>query len=71
MGLGPPETLCFGRLGTEVDMRSRAASKSIVAALTLAGTAAAFVLGAQAGALLNGRIMTISVARMPLPVLSR
>jgi hypothetical protein len=51
-------------------MRSRAASKSIVAALALAGTAAAFVLGAQAGALLNGRIMTISVARVPMPVLS-
>lgn len=51
-------------------MRSRAASKSIIVALALVGTAAAFAVGAQAGALLNGRIMTISVARVPMPVLA-
>lgn len=51
-------------------MRSRAATKSIVIALALAGTAAAFMIGAQAGALLNGRVMAISVARVPMPVVA-
>jgi len=51
-------------------MRSTVASKSAVVALALVGTAGAFVLGAHAGAALNGRVMAISVARVPMPVLS-
>ena len=51
-------------------MRSQVATKSAVVALALAGTAVAFIIGAQAGALLNGRIMAVSVARMPIPVAS-
>lgn len=51
-------------------MRSQVASKSAVVALALAGTAVAFVIGAQAGALLNGRIMAISVARVPIRVMA-
>jgi hypothetical protein len=46
------------------------ATKSAVIALALAGTALAFVVGAQAGALLNGRVMAVSVARVPMPVLA-
>jgi hypothetical protein len=41
-----------------------------VAGIALAGTVLAFALGAQAGALLNGRIMAVSVARVPMPVLA-
>ncbi len=48
-------------------MRSTAITKSAVVALALVGTALAFVIGAQAGAMLNGRMMTISVAKMPIP----
>jgi hypothetical protein len=62
--------LCFSRLQTEVDMRSRVATKSAVIALALAGTAIAFIAGAQAGALLNGRVMAVSVARVPMPVIA-
>jgi hypothetical protein len=51
-------------------MRSRAANKSVVIAIALAGTVAAFVVGAQAGALLNGRVMAVSVARVPMPVMA-
>jgi hypothetical protein len=51
-------------------MRSSVATKSVVVALALAGTLLAFVLGAQAGTLLNGRIMAVSVARVPMPVLA-
>ncbi len=51
-------------------MRSRVATKSAVIALALAGTAVAFIVGAQAGALLNGRVMAVSVARVPMPVLA-
>ena len=51
-------------------MRSRVATKSAVIALALIGTALAFLIGAQAGALLNGRVMAISVARVPMPVLA-
>jgi len=51
-------------------MRSRVATKSAVIALALLGTAAAFVVGAQAGATLNGRVMAISVARVPMPMLT-
>jgi hypothetical protein len=47
---------------------SRVATKSVVVALALAGTAAAFAIGAQAGALLNGRVMAISVAHVPMPL---
>lgn len=43
-------------------------TKSAVVAIALAGTAAAFAIGAQAGAILNGRVMAISVARVPMPV---
>ncbi len=51
-------------------MRSRVATKSSVILIALAGTLGAFTLGAYAGAALNGRVMTISVARMPLPTIS-
>jgi hypothetical protein len=51
-------------------MRSGVATKSSVVLLALAGTAVAFTLGAYAGAALNGRVMAISVARLPMPVLS-
>ena len=51
-------------------MRSQVATKSTVVALALAGTAVAFVVGAQAGALLNGRVMAVSVARVPLPLVA-
>jgi hypothetical protein len=46
------------------------ATKSVVVALALAGTAAAFAVGAQAGSLLNGRLMSIQVARVPMPVVA-
>lgn len=51
-------------------MRSRVATKSAVIALALTGTALAFLVGAQAGAILNGRVMAVSVARVPMPVLA-
>lgn len=51
-------------------MRSSVAAKSTVIVFALAGTLGAFVFGAYAGAALNGRVMTISVARMPLPAIS-
>jgi hypothetical protein len=51
-------------------MRSRAVANSVVIALALAGTAVAFIVGAQAGALLHGRVMAVSVARVPMPVLA-
>jgi hypothetical protein len=51
-------------------MRARMATQSAVIVLALAGTAAAFVVGAQAGALLNGRVMAVSVARVPMPVMA-
>lgn len=50
---------------------SLVATKSVVIALALAGTALAFVVGAQAGAALNGRVMQISVARVPMPVIAK
>lgn len=43
-------------------------TKSAVIAIALVGTAAAFIVGAQAGAILNGRVMGMSVARVPMPV---
>lgn len=43
-------------------------TKSAVIAIALVGTAAAFIVGAQAGAILNGRVMAISVAHVPMPV---
>lgn len=46
------------------------ATKSAVIALALAGTALAFLVGAQAGAILNGRVMAVSVARVPMPVMA-
>lgn len=52
-------------------MRSRVATKSAVIALALLGTVAAFTVGAHAGAALNGRVMAISVARVPMPVLAK
>ena len=51
-------------------MQSRVATKSAVIALALVGTALAFLVGAQAGAILNGRVMAVSVARVPMPVLA-
>ena len=43
------------------------ATTSAVVGLALFGTAAAFIMGAQAGAALNGRVMQISVAKVPMP----
>lgn len=51
-------------------MRSRMATKSAVIAIALLGTATAFVLGARAGAALNGRAASFQVARVPIPVLA-
>lgn len=51
-------------------MRSKAANTSVVVGIALVGTVLAFTIGAQAGALLNGRVMSISVARVPMPVLA-
>jgi hypothetical protein len=51
-------------------MRSRVATRSAVVAIALLGTAGAFVLGAYAGTALNGRVMAISVARVPMPVVA-
>ncbi|MBS2016913.1 MAG: hypothetical protein JST00_28765 [Deltaproteobacteria bacterium] len=47
------------------------ATKSAVIALALAGTTAAFIIGAHAGATLNGRVMAISVARSPMLVVAK
>jgi hypothetical protein len=49
---------------------SKVATKSAVIALALAGTAAAFIIGAHAGATLNGRVMSIQVARVPMPIVA-
>lgn len=49
-------------------MRRTVATRSTVVALALLGTGVAFFVGAQAGALLNGRVMTGSVARVPSPL---
>ncbi|HSO31789.1 MAG TPA: hypothetical protein VLT33_04720 [Labilithrix sp.] len=46
------------------------ATKSVIIGIALMGTLAAFVVGAQAGAILNGRVMAISVARVPMPVVA-
>ena len=51
-------------------MQSTMATKSAVIAIALLGTLAAFAIGAQAGALLNGRVMAISVAHVPMPVVA-
>ena len=51
-------------------MRSRALTKSVVVVIALAGTAAAFMVGAQAGNILNGHVMAISVARVPMHVMA-
>jgi len=51
-------------------MRGNVATKSTVIAIAIAGTAGAFVMGAHAGAALNGRVMAISVARVPMPILA-
>lgn len=50
--------------------QSSKGTKSVVLAIALVGTAAAFVVGAQAGAILNGKVMAISVARVPMPVVA-
>lgn len=51
--------------------RSKLATKSAVIGLALAGTALAFIIGAHAGATLNGRVMAISVARSPMLVVAK
>lgn len=51
-------------------MRSNVKTKSAVVALALVGTLAAFIVGAQAGAVLNGRVMAVSIARVPMPALA-
>lgn len=46
-----------------------AASKSAVLGIAIVGTVLAFAIGAQAGALLNGRVGAFSVASVPMPVM--
>lgn len=48
---------------------SKVASKSAILGIALAGTVLAFVVGAQAGTLLNGRVMSQSVGHVPMPVM--
>ena len=48
---------------------SKVVSKSAILGLAVAGTLLAFVVGAQAGALLNGRVMSQSVGHVPMPVM--
>ncbi|MBX3231048.1 MAG: hypothetical protein KIT84_36925 [Labilithrix sp.] len=48
---------------------SKVASKSAVLGIAVVGTVLAFVIGAQAGALLNGRVMNQSVGAVPMPVM--
>jgi hypothetical protein len=50
---------------------SSTTTKSTVIAIALIGTAAAFLVGAQAGAILNKRVMAVSVARVPMPAFAR
>lgn len=49
-------------------MRSKVASRSSLLAIALTGAALAFFLGARAGSALNGRVMAVSVARVPMPL---
>jgi hypothetical protein len=49
-------------------MPSRVATKSAVIAIALLGTCAAFIVGARAGAALNGRAASFQVGRVPMPV---
>ena len=51
-------------------MRSKAANTSVIVGIALVGTALAFLIGAQAGTVLNGRMVNISVARVPMPLLA-
>jgi hypothetical protein len=51
-------------------MQGNVATKSTVIAIAVAGTLGAFVMGAHAGAALNGRVMAISVAHVPMPLLA-
>ncbi len=51
-------------------MRSKVASRSTLLAIALSGAAVAFFLGARAGSALNGRVMAVSVARVPMPLLA-
>lgn len=51
-------------------MQSTVATKSAIIVLALAGTACAFIAGAQVGAALNGKVMAFSVARVPMPFVS-
>jgi hypothetical protein len=44
-------------------------SKSAVVGIAIVGTVLAFVIGAQAGSILNGRVMQVSVGRVPMPVM--
>lgn len=48
---------------------SKVASKSAVLGIAIAGTLLAFVVGAQAGTLLNHRVMSQSVGAVPMPVM--
>ena len=51
-------------------MRSTTFTKSAVIGLALMGTVLAFGVGARAGAMLNGRVMAVSVARVPMPAMA-
>lgn len=48
---------------------SKVASKSAIFGIAIVGTVLAFAIGAQAGALLNGRVGAFSVGRVPMPVM--
>lgn len=49
--------------------RDHVLSKSAVVGIAVVGTVLAFVIGAHAGALLNGRVMNQSVGHVPMPVM--
>lgn len=50
-------------------MKKEVARNAAIVALGVVGAITAFSVGAQAGLTLNGRVMTLSVARMPVPTL--
>lgn len=50
-------------------MRDRIYRKTLIVALAAAAIAATFVVGASAGEALNTRTRSMSVAKMPMPIL--
>jgi len=51
-------------------MRStKVASRSAVVGIAVVGTLLAFLVGAQAGTVLNSRVMNVSVGAVPMPIM--